>query len=380
MKPEKKSVVLVDFHAAGHHPTYLELFSKAIGDSLAAVSAPPSGALESVPARVKRLETFVPRWSRLWRWRGREVLICLERFLFFSRLMKRFEKEAGTKIEHVIFACLYDGEFKGAQLWKSCFRWPWSALYLHPVFQQDGKMEKRPWMKHPNLVSIGLLDETRIEELKTLSGKPVVRMPDAVFADSVASVMQERVSLLKRGRFTVILSGFLHPQKGVVTFLDLVDRLDPKKFFFVLVGAVHLPDFSEMDQSRLLRFSQESENGFAYYHRIESERVLNGLIDECDLVFASYSNWRFSSNAVGKAASFRKPIVVTAGELMGERVEEFSLGFSVSEGDVSEIEHLLIRLEENRGTSRIESDHALMYLHQHSVEAFHLSVAKLVSA
>ncbi|MEM7601912.1 MAG: glycosyltransferase, partial [Verrucomicrobiota bacterium] len=275
-------------------------------------------------------------------------------------------------------ACLYDENFRGSSIWRFFWRWKWSALYLHPIFQCDGEPMFRGWMSLSSLSSLALLDETRIEEFEALTGKVCVRMPDTAHRGSVKSVLSGRIEMLKGDRFAVVLNGFLHPQKGVVEFLDLVDRLDRSKYFFVLVGEIHLPDYDSVDQDRLLRFSQEVENGFAYFHRVIEEDVLNGVIESCDLVLAAYRDWKFSSNAVGKAATFRKPIIVTVGELMAHRVERFRLGVTVHQGDVDAMVTAIEQWRE-RSEEPVVSSHRDGYLREHSVAAFNESVAALLN-
>lgn len=373
----KSKIVLIDFHAAGHHPTYLKLFADALGDQLVAISAPQSEPEQAISDTVARLATFTPVWSRYWRWRGKAAFVSIERFFFLARVLRQFERAANTQINRVVFACLYDGEFRGSAIWKFVWKWDWSALYLHPIFDSDGEPSIRGWMKLASLRRVALLDETRAEVLSLKAGKPFVRMPDAVFPCSSESEMRMRLRALKGDRFGVILTGFLHPQKGVVEFLDLVDRLDSSRFFFVLVGAIHFPDYEPQDQERLLRFSQETENGFAYFQRVIREEALNGLIEECDVVFAAYRDWKFSSNAVGKACAFRKSLLVTSGELMGDRVERFRLGLAIPEGDVAAMESALITISESTVSKTVRADWE-GYLEEHSVEAFSRAVSEMV--
>ena len=53
-----------------------------------------------------------------------------------------------------------------------------------------------------------------------------------------------------------------------------------------------------------------------------------------DVIYASYEKFYHSSNLLTKAAFFRKPILVSTGFCMAERVHAYRLGASVPEGDV----------------------------------------------
>lgn len=370
--------MLVDFHAAGHHPAFLKLFVEGLGKHLVGVVAPYSKELSCVPKGVEKLEEITVRSVRFRNVKGGNVLAGLERFFRLNRRIRDFEKASGVKISHVVFACLYDIEFHGSKFWGFFLnRWKWSALYLHPIFDTGGEPLLRDWMRHKNLGTLAVLDEDVIDPIEKLSGKRCVKISDTVFTETQESEIRRRIRDLKSERFTVILSGFLSPEKGVKEFLDLVELLDPSRFFFVLVGALHFPDFDPEEQARLLHFSQERENGFACFQRIPDERVLNGILEESNLIFAAYLQWRFSSNAVGKAATFGKPILVTEGEVMGKRVERFRLGATVPEGDVEAMATEVLRYAEDLQES-VRSSKAKEYLEANSKEAFRGAVSRML--
>jgi glycosyltransferase involved in cell wall biosynthesis len=62
------------------------------------------------------------------------------------------------------------------------------------------------------------------------------------------------------------------------------------------------------------------------------------------VVFAAYRNFPNSSNVLTKAAIFERPVLVSDGYLMAERVREFQLGEVVPEGDVEAIVQTLERM------------------------------------
>jgi glycosyltransferase involved in cell wall biosynthesis len=59
---------------------------------------------------------------------------------------------------------------------------------------------------------------------------------------------------------------------------------------------------------------------------IPDDAAFNGILQASDVVFAGYHDFPHSSNIMGKAAEFRKPIIVSDGYLMAERVRRYGSG------------------------------------------------------
>lgn len=75
-------------------------------------------------------------------------------------------------------------------------------------------------------------------------------------------------------------------------------------------------------------------NVYTRFERIHDEKDFNSYICACDVVFAAYHDFADSSGILTKAATFEKPIVVSDGYLMAERVRKYRLGEIIPEGDV----------------------------------------------
>jgi hypothetical protein len=61
------------------------------------------------------------------------------------------------------------------------------------------------------------------------------------------------------------------------------------------------------------------------------------VIFASDVIFAVYRNFTLSSNMLGKAAAFERPILVADGHLMGQRVTQYGIGLVVPDNDVKKM-------------------------------------------
>jgi hypothetical protein len=139
------------------------------------------------------------------------------------------------------------------------------------------------------------------------------------------------------GRKIILQIGSITPHKGIMTLLDVIAEADPKRFFFALFGEVHWESFGA-EQCRLRAFyAAPPENVMLHEGYIEDERDYNTVISACDIIYAVYENFNSSSNSLTKAAGLQRPILVSQGTLMGERVVAANLGLAVQAGDAANI-------------------------------------------
>jgi hypothetical protein len=87
-------------------------------------------------------------------------------------------------------------------------------------------------------------------------------------------------------------------------------------------------------------------NTFLRNHYFEDEKDMNAVIQAADIIFAVYKDFRISSNMLGKAAGFKKPILVSEKHLMGKRVFHYGIGCSAPENDAMIIFEKLETLNE----------------------------------
>ncbi len=140
------------------------------------------------------------------------------------------------------------------------------------------------------------------------------------------------IQALARGRLIVFMGGTIGSNKNLDRWAQVIKLANPKKWFFVQIGEVHVNNLTAEDRIAFEELQNNpKEHFFMLTEYLPDERVFNEVIAASDILFAVYRNFTISSNMPGKAAAFNKPILVASGHLMGRRVEEYSIGRSVSE-------------------------------------------------
>ena len=206
---------------------------------------------------------------------------------------------------------------------------PWIARWLPSEASLRARNSRAIWVPHRELgvalASLGL--RARVEAMPEIAD---LREPAAW----VAGV--ERIRSVARGRRIIGLFGSISYRKGIDTLIA-VARLAVQadsELFFVAAGEFssatcgsEYPEIEDMVRGAPANF-------LFLPGRIPDGPDFNAYISASDVIFAVYRNFPFQSNLLTKAAHFRKPVLVAAGELMGRCVAEYGLGVAVVDGDV----------------------------------------------
>ena len=378
MKPAApRTIALIEWNWMGHHPAYavqLALAMAQAGLEVVPFCADPQDfeqrlapQLRSFPpaagGRIHRAEQIYRAPARLpGPWRLRAIDQAVHHFGFLGKLLRRWGRKRGQRIDAACFACIYDQEFEFFAYGEPLFRFPWTGLYLNSrFFRLPGTLI--PFSDRPSCPQkifrlrscrgVALLDPGVEAPMRQLlgTGKAVVSIPDftdaslhdadataadpqAAPADSAgAQDLALKLRDFARGRPIVSLVGHLQRTKGLLAFTEAACSGAFDDVFFFLGGAINWHQIDGATQGWLLRQWEQRRNIYAHLQRVSQESSLNRILVQSDLIFAAYSDFPNSSNIVSKAALLRRPVLVSQGHRMAEVVEHYGLGESVPEGD-----------------------------------------------
>jgi len=213
---------------------------------------------------------------------------------------------------------------------------PWVGIRFVP--SEDAY---EAWYALPAFVGMFFLDEDVCQRYRKMF--PALQfeyLPDVTEAGLPTSPSALTVEIRRRavGRKIVFLGGSIGGQKNLACWFKVIALADPTKWFFVQVGEIHRGTLREEDLVALERAqASPPENLLLHEGYLPDERTFNDVIAASDLIFAVYRDFRISSNMLGKAAHFYKPILVSARHLLGERVRQYGIGSAVLEDDETAI-------------------------------------------
>lgn len=235
----------------------------------------------------------------------------------------------------------------GVEAWRqfaSVCRLPWGGIRFVP----SDPPPREGYYSLPSLRGMCFLDESICQAYNSsFSDKYFQYLPDITTTELPDGTCQlaEEIACRAAGRKIVFLGGSIVGKKNIARWSELIALADPEKWFFAQVGEIHVSTFSQEDIAAFERLYADSpENLFLHPFYLSDDREFNSVIQMSDLIFAAYRDFPFSSNMLGKAAYFEKPILVSDGYLMGDRVRRYGIGLSVHQDDVQGMVDALERL------------------------------------
>jgi len=239
------------------------------------------------------------------------------------------------------------------------FPYPWSGLYFQPGYLRIPP--KLRWMRHGilNPLSVlksshcpvvAVLDEGIADKLQQKLNKPVVVLTDITDESppDMSFEIAQKIRAKAAGRKIIGLLGSLDKRKGTLTLLEVSQQVSDR-WFFVFAGRLAEPAFTAAELAKI-------------------EEIVK-VVQVCDVLYAAYENFPYSSNILTKGAIFQKPVIASKNYCMGERVEKFNLGYGIEGGSVSQCVSILERLHEELSTGNLSIQPNFEgYRHLHSIE------------
>ena len=180
-------------------------------------------------------------------------------------------------------------------------------------------------------------------------------------------------------RFIVGIWGSLEQRKGTNEFLQMFLKLPSERYFFVMGGQIHLESWSEKDKNILQQCTSGIiENLMIFDRWLTDDEFLSGMFS-CDLIFAVYPEWRFTSGIIGKAALVGVPILVNDGFVMARRVKDYNTGFvKQKQTDIATwISDNITEITKLRSSSSFKGG-CLKYCERYGYEQWSKSLAQLI--
>jgi glycosyltransferase involved in cell wall biosynthesis len=366
------AVALVDWYWGGHHPTYFAHFVLALeqlGLRVLALCPQPEDARKAV-SQLREISGFgdgtsrtefrdVPRPSG-GRWLPSRFFAAkqtIKRFCAIDRFVRAWQRETGTATCEIFYSCMYEWDFERFRYAQPFLAFRWSGLYMRAASLSTGDAQLNGRQINPQLDRISqdrrlkglaILDEGIRGGVAERIGRTVVVFPD--FTDErlpstqIESRLAERLRAFAGDRPIVGLFGYLQRSKGLTTFCSAAQNPALTHVCFAIVGDVDWLSFTAEERHAIQKWLAEADNVWTHLARVPDEPQLNGLMAACDVLFGSYIDFPYSSNILAKSAVLQKPVIVSDGSLMAERVRRFRLGEIIPQEDPSAAAGAMLRI------------------------------------
>lgn len=385
-----KTIALVDTLWGGHHPTYLKFFAKTLldlGNEVISLCPEPeemnlwiASHCPELASNFHSFELHEPSPSEFSGRRLQARAMAVARWQQAAQSIQEISSKLGKAPDITFFAWLdtYLGLIPA--ITDTIFPYPWSGLYFQPGYLRIPP--KFRWMRHGilNPLSVlkschcpvvAVLDEGIADKLQQKLNKPVVVLTDITDESppDMSFEIAQKIRAKAAGRKIIGLLGSLDKRKGTLTLLE-VSRQASDRWFFVFAGRLAEPAFTAAELARIEEIVKANpDNCFFYLNSIPDGSRFNAVVQVCDVLYAAYENFPYSSNILTKGAIFQKPVIASKNYCMGERVEKFNLGYGIEGGSVSQCVSILERFHEELSTGNLSIQPDFEgYRHLHSIE------------
>lgn len=373
-----KTVALVDPLWIGHHPMYFSEFTASflrVGARVIGLCPQPDAARTDILSLQPEAGDLVhhhllPAGKRSilnGRFEG-DPIRTYQRWRRASDVLADAEAATGWKADLVYFPYLdsYLRFLPFSAVPEMLLDRPWSGLYLrnhHHVPSSSPLNLLRMLAKGDALLrggrckSIGVLDERFIPAMEQYTGKQITAYPDVTQDGLPEQPYQPALEIQQkaRGRKIIGIIG-LERRKGFLTLLKTAALAREKNlpYYFVCAGTLPSGQFSDEEITMIQKTVSAIRDGeIDNLHldpeagRIREEADFNFLFSRFDIAWAAYEGFEGSSGTLSKAALFEIPCVASKGECVGDRVERYQIGETITEGSAEEALAAIVRLTAN---------------------------------
>jgi hypothetical protein len=219
----------------------------------------------------------------------------------------------------------------------------WIGLLFHTEpYVTFSSFPRNSWFQKSSNRGGILFTDTHLQEYQALARKDQTFrvLPDATkYATPRSQGFSQEFVRLAKGRQIIGLVGALDGNKKLIgEFLELSTHPLMEDFYFVLAGEVYETSLAPDLVKKVRKLSGSTqENLFVHDRYVTSEEHFNSFVSDVDILFACYKDFNSSANILAKSAVFHKPVLATRGTRMGDLVDKYNLGGTVSTDTIDDL-------------------------------------------
>ena len=248
------------------------------------------------------------------------------------------------------------------------------SKWLKLLLRAGRKMGQMSWLlRNPNVEKLFFLNhKAAVQTHQTYFGERFEYLPDPI---NNSIVIDESVEMLKnkyqipRNRHVLLIYGHLSPRKNIPNIMEALGYLSPEEQSQV---CVFICGEIEQGYEQVLQTAVEkAERTYAEIRFVKNlyffdAQSTHEVVKLSDVVLVPYIHFFSSSNILGLAAKYNKPLISTQLGIMGELVRQYRLGVGVDPANCQDIAAAISKELQNK---RLDIDGS-SYLRDHAAEVF----------
>jgi glycosyltransferase involved in cell wall biosynthesis len=199
-------------------------------------------------------------------------------------------------------------------------------------------------LKNPSVGNIFLLnDQTSVDSYNEDFGQNFVYLPDPIDlqnnATAATEILKNRYQIPAQ-KLVLLIYGNLSPRKNIPHILQSLERLSPEeqaKIVLLLAGEPEKGYEDTLYRALDTVKKQCPAVSFVEHFHFFDPKATNNIFSLTDLVLVPYINFFNSSNVVGLAAKYNKPLIAPNVGVMYELVSKYQLGLCTDPNSADDI-------------------------------------------
>jgi len=241
--------------------------------------------------------------------------------------------------------------------------------------KQRKALQLRWFLRNKHLDKIFILnDQSTIDKLNALANRETLLfhyLPDPIAEHSYASTESifERYDL-EAGRKIFLLFGTMNAKKNALNIIQSLAEVDEKwhsKITLLILGKANDAYAQQIEQLKLKVLQQHPNLQITFGNHFVYQEERDTAFDQADVILMPYINFYSSSNVLGHAAKFEKPVIAANTGLMEEIVNKNNLGITLNPHDTRAIAQSIESYLEDEATLQTSGQH---FVQQHNSTAF----------
>jgi glycosyltransferase involved in cell wall biosynthesis len=251
------------------------------------------------------------------------------------------ERDHGRRASLIFFSCIFEEHASEILGITKLLNRAYSGLYLHPrQFHPSAARapeEVKPLYKllmHSRFQALATMNEDVGDKISEQLEKPVIVFPEITDEEHRPDhPLKHRLRKFAGSNPLVVLAGYMGRWKGAPLLARVSLMPDAADLCFAFVGILPMGAFSADNKKILEQCMNHSPNSLFHLGRVPDGECYNALVDAANVLFCAFEDFQFSSNTQTKAAIFERPVIVSEGHLMAERVRDYRLGEIIPQSD-----------------------------------------------
>ena len=292
----------------------------------------------------------------------RLLLMQIDAYQF--ELGRVWVENTGLKVWGILFAPFH-GPYEDGSSW---------AKWLKLTLRGCRKMGQMSWLlRNPNVEKLFFLNHrAAVQTHKTYFGNRFDYLPDPINDGIVVAETIETLRIkyrIPQNRRVLLIYGHLSPRKNIPNIMASLAYLSAEQKSQICIFVCgEAEEGYEQVLKTAIETAEKTQSKVAFvknFHVFDAQST-HEVIKLSDVVLVPYLHFFSSSNILGLAAKYNKPLISTQLGIMGELMRQYELGVGVNPADVENIAEAI----GNGLQKKFSGIDGSNYLRDHAAEAF----------